>query len=145
MKKILTARKNINPETYLNKMLAFTSEKGKLYIARYQDEVTFETATKLDDSYLIQEFAMDWDQGSLASILKKFNEVVAKIDNNDLQSEFVGYYAEQVLNRAERLRELIELDAPQMIIKNEKVYLMESIAIYMFGKSHKNHDKFFLL
>ncbi len=145
MKKILIARKNINPETYLNKMLSFTSEKGKLYIARCQDEVTFETATKLDDSYLIQEFAMDWNQDSLASILKKFNEVVAKIDNNDLQSEFVGYYAEQVLNRASRLRKLIELGAPQMIIKSEKVYLMESIAIHMFGKSHKNHDKFFLL
>lgn len=145
MKKILTARKNINPETYLNKMLAFTSEKGKFYIARYQDEVTFETATKLDDSYLIQEFAMDWNQDSLASVVKKFNDVVAKIENNDLGSEFVGYYGEQVINRADRLRKLIELDAPQMIIKNEKVYLMESIAIYMFGKSHKNHDKFFLL
>lgn len=50
-------------------------------------------------------------------------------DNTDAQ----GIRAANVLNRAQRLEKLIELGAPDFVVANERLYLIEELALNAFA------------
>lgn len=133
MEKVFIVKGLISPEEYLKNLIDCIDENGELNIAREIDDVAFstaeseETATHTEKVKLDAKLA-DYDLlyafycaalGDLKTFIEKY-----KPECKD------HYYCKRMVTFAKRIDKLIELKAPEMILKNEKCLFADSILLY---------------
>lgn len=140
----------VTPEKYLETMLSCI-ENGELYIAHKEDDVSIELAADLTDASYAKSYAVDVSKMDIADIIEKeqslsniCKEISGKIKRRSiareiLKAEVIEVAAEKqmcienIFNRALRLEKLYELGAPDFVIHNERLYLIENIALNAFA------------
>lgn len=140
---------DITLEKYLETMLSCI-ENGELYIAQKEDDVSIELAANLSDASYVKRYVIDVAKMDIADIIEKeqslsntCKEISGKIKRRSivraiLKSEVKKVSAEKLMcieniyNRALRLEKFYELGAPDFIIYNERLYLIENIALNAF-------------
>ena len=141
----------VTPEKYLETMLS-CFENGELYIAQKEDDVSIELAADLTDASYAKRYAVDVSKMDIADIIEKeqslsniCKEISGKIKRRSiareiLKAEVIKVAAEKqmcienIFNRALRLEKLYELGAPDFVIHNERLYLIENIALNAFAE-----------
>ena len=141
---------SITPEMYLKTMLSCI-ENGELYIAHREDDVSVELAANLTDASYVKRYVIDVAKMDIADIIAKeqslsnvCKEISGKIKRRSiareiLKAEVIKVAAEKqicienIFNRALRIERLYELGAPDFVIHNERLYLIESIALNAFA------------
>ena len=141
---------SITPETYLKTMLSCI-ENGVLYIAQKEDDVSIELAANLSDASYVKVYVIDVAKIDIADIIEKekaltniCKEISGKIKRRSiareiLKAEVIKVAAEKqmcienIFNRALRLEKLYALGAPDFVIHNERLYLVENIALNAFA------------
>ena len=141
---------SITPETYLKTMLS-CMENGELYIVQKEDDVSIELAADLTDASYVKRYVIDVAKIDIADIIAKekvlsniCKEISGKIKRRSivreiLKAEVIKIAAEKqvcienIFNRALRLEKLYELGAPSFVIHNERLYLIENIALNAFA------------
>lgn len=137
-------------EKYLETMLSCI-ENGELYIAQKEDDVSIELAADLTDASYVKRYVIDVAKMDIADIIAKeqslanvSKEISGKIKRRSiareiLKAEVIKVAAEKqmciknIFNRALRLEKLYELGAPDFVIHNERLYLVENIALNAFA------------
>ena len=137
-------------EKYLETMLSCI-ENGELYIAQKEDDVSIELATNLSAASYVKRYVIDVAKIDIADIIAKekvlsniCKEISGKIKRRSivreiLKAEVIKVAAEKqvcienIFNRALRLEKLYELGAPGFVIHNERLYLIENIALNAFA------------
>ena len=140
----------VTPEKYLETMLS-CFENGELYIAHKEDDVSIELAADLTDASYAKRYAVDVAKMDIADIIEKeqslsniCKEISGKIKRRSIVREILKAEVkkvaaekqiciENIYNRALRLEKLYELGAPDFVIHNERLYLIESIALNAFA------------
>ena len=140
----------VTPEKYLETMLSCI-ENGELYIAHKEDDVSIELAADLTDASYAKRYAIDVAKMDIAGIIEKeqslsniCKEISGKIKRKSiareiLKAEVIKVAAEKqvcienIFNRALRIERLYELGAPDFVIHNERLYLIENIALNAFA------------
>ena len=140
----------ITPEKYLETMLPCI-ENGNLYIAQKEDDVSIELAADLYDASYVKRYAVDISKMDIADIIEKeqslsnvCKEISGKIKRRSMVREMIKAEVikvaaekqmciENVFNHVLRLEKLYELGAPDFVIHNERLYLIESIALNAFA------------
>ena len=140
----------VTPEKYLETMLSCI-ENGELYIAHKEDDVSIELAADLTDASYAKRYVIDVAKMDIAGIIEKeqslsniCKEISGKIKRRSiareiLKAEVIKVAAEKqmciknIFNRALRLEKLYELGAPDFVIHNERLYLVENIALNAFA------------
>ena len=140
----------ITPEKYLETMLPCI-ENGNLYIAQKEDDVSIELAADLYDASYVKRYAVDISKMDIADIIEKekalsniCKEISSKIKRRSMVREMLKEHVknivagkqmciENIFNRALRLEKLYELGAPDFVIHNERLYLIENIALNAFA------------
>lgn len=140
----------VTPETYLKTMISCI-ENGKLYIAEKEDDVSIELAADLSDASYVKRYAVDVTKMDIADIIEKEQslsnidkEISGKIKRRSIVREIIKaeinkvvaekqMCIENILNRALRLEKLYEIGAPDFVIHNERLYLIENIALNAFA------------
>ena len=140
----------ITPEKYLETMLSCI-ENGELYIAQKEDDVSIELAADLSDASYVKRYAVDASKMDIADIIEKemalsniCKEISGKIKRRSMVREMIKaeiikvatekqMCIENIFNRALRLEKLYELGALDFVIHNERLYLIESIALNAFA------------
>ena len=141
---------SITSKKYLETMLSCI-ENGELYIAQKEDDVSIELAADLTDASYVKRYVIDVAKMDIADIIAKeqslsnvCKEISGKIKRRSiareiLKAEVIKVAAEKqmcienVLDRAQRLEKLLELGAPDFVIHNERLYLIENIALNAFA------------
>ena len=146
---------DITPEEYLAKLYSNIDE-GELCIAKNADEdgYYFETATELSDATEVYRYTVDVSKADAASIARKEQElcdVCKAISARRMEKEEAmaavkavaesvsdkdGLRFANVLNRAQRLGKMFELDAPDLVILNERCCLAEELALNAFATEY---------
>lgn len=140
----------VTPEKYLETMLSCI-ENGELCIAQKEDDVSVELAADLTDASYVKRYVIDIAKIDIADIIEKeqslsniCKEISGKIKRRSivraiLKSEVKNVAAgkqmciESIFNRTLRLEKLYELGAPDFVIHNERLYLVENIALNAFA------------
>lgn len=140
----------VTPEKYLETMLSCI-ENGELYIAQKEDDVSIELATNLSAASYVKRYAVDASKMDIADIIEKemalsniCKEISGKIKRRSMVREMIKEHVknivkgkqmcmENIFNRALRLEKLYELGAPDFVIHNERLYLIENIALNAFA------------
>ena len=140
----------ITPEKYLETMLSCI-ENGELYIAQKEDDVSIELAADLSDASYAKRYVVDVSKKDIADIIEKekalsniCKEISSKIKRRSMVREMIKaeiikvatekqMCIENIFNRALRLEKLYELGAPDFVIHNERLYLIENIALNAFA------------
>lgn len=161
MKKIFTCKQfapdkdkdsfsDVTPEEYLKGMLSCI-DGGELCIAKEADDVSINLAQNLSSANYIVQYTLDISKVGAAVIIAKeqaFFAVCREIaynkegkekalaalqtvvgENTDAQ----GIRAANVLRRAQRLEKLLELGASDFVVRSERCYLIEEIALNEFA------------
>lgn len=136
-------------EKYLETMLSCI-ENGELYIAQKEDDVSIELAADLTDASYVKRYVIGAAKMDIADIIEKeqslsniCKEISGKIKRRSivreiLKAEIIKVTAEKqmcienIFNRALRLEKLYALGAPDFVIHNERLYLIENIALNVF-------------
>ena len=140
----------ITPEKYLETMLSCI-ENGELYIAQKEDAVSIELAADLSDASSAKRYAVAASETDIADIIEKekalskiCKEISGKIKRKSIVREMLKEHVkniaagkqmciESIFNRALRLEKLYELGAPDFVIHNERLYLVEGLALNAFA------------
>ena len=141
---------SITSKKYLETMLSCI-ENGELYIAQKEDDVSIELAADLSDASYAKRYVVDVSKMDIANIIEKekalsniCKEISGKIKRRSiaremLKAEVIKVAAEKqmcienIFNRALRLEKLYELGAPDFVIHNERLYLIENLALNAFA------------
>ena len=125
---------NLTPEEYLKNLIDSIDENGELDIARnIFEDLSFGTAGSEEETTHIEKIKLD-------ATLADYDEICAFYRNalNNLKA-FIkkhlpecknNYYCDRMVLYARRINKLIELDAPKVIIENEKYMLIDSVLLY---------------
>lgn len=141
---------DVTPEEYLKKMLSCI-DGGELYIAKEEDGVSINLAENLSSADFVMKYMLSISKIDADAIIIKeqmlfsaCREIAGKKEgkkktlaaiqtvvgeNTDAQ----GIRAANVLNRAQRLEKLLELGAPDFVVANERLYLIEELALNAFA------------
>ena len=141
---------DVTPEEYLKKMLSCI-DGGVLYIAKEEDDVSINLAENLSVADFAVKYTFDLSKIDAAAIVAKEQALFAACreiagkkagkkktlaaiqivvgENTDEQ----GIRTANVVNRAQRLEKLIELGAPDFVVANERLYLIEELALNAFA------------
>lgn len=140
----------VTPEKYLETMLSCI-ENGELYIAHKEDDVSIELAADLTDASYVKRYVIDVSKMDIADIIEKeqslsniCKEISGKIKRRSIAREILKAEVkkvaaenqvciENIFNRALRIERLYELGAPDFVIHNERLYLIENIALNAFA------------
>ena len=140
---------DVTSEKYLETMLSCI-ENGELYIAQKEDDVSIELATNLSDASYVKRYVVDVSKMDIVDIIEKekalsnlCKEISGKIKRRSIVREILKVEInkviaekqmciENIFNRALRLEKLYELGAPDFVIYNERLYLIENIALNAF-------------
>ena len=141
---------DITSEKYLETMFSCI-ENGELYIAEKEDDVSIELAADSSDASYVKRYVIDVAKIDIADIIEKeqslsnlCKEISGKIKRRSIVREILKVEInkviaekqmciENIFNRALRLEKLYELDAPDFVIHNERLYLIENIALNAFA------------
>ena len=141
---------SITSKKYLETMLSCI-ENGELYIAQKEDDVSIELAVNLSAASYAKRYVIDVAKMDIAGIIEKeqslsnvCKEISGKIKRRSiareiLKAEVIKVAAEKqmciknIFNRALRLEKLYELGAPDFVIHNERLYLIENLALNAFA------------
>ncbi len=145
MTTVFTCNKFNNPKKYLDGLFKATDEQGRLYIARYENGVSFYTAEMEELATVVESCSMTWDKDSYSSVWEEYKALVAELEEiakrgDDiaiaiLSNRFGGSFtARRIANRAQRVCKLLERGAPELVIDNEKCMLIDSLALHKFSK-----------
>lgn len=145
---------DVTPETYLKTMFACI-EDGKLFIAEKADEVSVELAEDLLNASYVKVYVVDLSKIDVAGIIAKeqalssiCKEIAAKGEKRESALAEAKEAAERiaggegicmanVVNRAQRVEKLYDLDAPNLVVNNERLYLLEYLALHVFAMEYK--------
>ena len=148
----------VTPEKYLETMLSCI-ENGELYIAQKEDDVSIELAADLTDASYVKRYVIDVAKMDIAGIIEKeqslsniCKEISSKIKRRSIVREMLKEHVkniaakkqmciENIFNRALRLEKLYELGAPDFVIHNERLYLIENIALNAFAAEREVIEK----
>lgn len=141
---------DVTPEEYLKKMLSCI-DGGALYVAKEEDDVSINLAKNLSVADFVVKYTFDLSKIDAEAIVAKEQALFAACreiagkkegkkktlaaiqtvvgENTDAQ----GIRAANVLNRAQRLEKLLELGAPDFVVANERLYLIEELALNAFA------------
>ena len=141
---------DVTPEEYLKKMLSCI-DGGELYIAKEEDDVSISLAENLSVADFVVKYTFDLSKADVKAIIAKEQALFAACreiagkkegkkktlaaiqtvvgENTDAQ----GIRTANVVNRAQRLEKLIELGAPDFVVANERLYLIEELALNAFA------------
>lgn len=141
---------DVTPEEYLKKMLSCI-DGGELYIAKEEDDVSISLAENLSVADFVVKYTFAPSKIDAAAIIAKEQALFAACreiagkkagkkktlaavqavvgENTDMQ----GIRAANVVNRVQRLEKLIELGAPDFVVANERLYLIEELALNAFA------------
>lgn len=141
---------DVTPEEYLKKMLSCI-DGGELCIAKEKDDVSINLAQRLSSADFVVKYTFDLSKADTAAIIAKeqtlfaaCREIARKKEGKKKtlaaiqavvgeNTDGKGIRAANVLDRAQRLEKLLELGAPDFVIHNERLYLIESIALNAFA------------
>ena len=142
---------SIASKKYLETMLSCI-ENGELYIAQKEDDVSIELAADLTDASYAKKYVIDVVKMDIAGIIEKeqslsniCKEISGKIKRRSIVREILKAEVkkvaaekqiciENIFNRALRIERLYELGAPDFVIHNERLYLIENIALNAFAE-----------
>ena len=145
-------------EKYLETMLSCI-ENGELYIAQKEDDVSIELAADLSDASYVKRYTGDVSGINAADIIAKERrfadigkEISGKIKRKSIAREMIKAEVkdvaagkqmciENIFNRTLRLEKLYELGAPDFVIHNERLYLIENLALNAFATECEMIDK----
>ena len=154
---------DVTPEEYLKKMLSCI-DGGELYIAKEEDDVSISLAENLSVADFVVKYTFAPSKIDADAIIAKeqalftaCREIAGKKEgkkktlgaiqtvvgeNTDAQ----GIRVMNVVNRAQRLEKLIELGAPDFVVANERLYLIEELALNAFAVKRRviERDDFLL-
>ena len=140
----------VTPEKYLETMLSCI-ENGELCIAQKEDDVSVELAADLTDASYVKRYVIDVAKIDIADIIAKeqslsniCKEISGKIKRRSIVREILKAEVknvaagkqmciESIFNRTLRLEKLYELGAPDFVIHNERLYLIENLALNAFA------------
>lgn len=143
---------SIAPEKYLETMLSCI-ENGELYIAYKEDDVSIELAADLPEASYVKRYTGDDPGINAADIITKekalsniSQEISGKLKRKSkvremLKAEVRNVAAEKqmcienIFNCTLRLEKLYELGAPDFVIHNERLHLIENLALNAFAKA----------
>ena len=140
---------DVTPEEYLRTMLSCV-DGGVLCIAKREDAVSIELAENLSSADFVVKYVFDPSKADAAAIVAKeqaafsaCREIARKNEGKKKTFAAVKALAEKitsgrlcglnVLNRAQRLEKLLELGAPDFVVANERLYLIEGLALNAFA------------
>lgn len=154
---------DVTPEEYLKKMLSCI-DGGELYIAKEEDDVSISLAENLSVADFVVKYTFAPSKIDADAIIAKeqalftaCREIAGKKEgkkktlgaiqtvvgeNTDAQ----GIRVMNVVNRAQRLEKLLELGAPDFVVANERLYLIEELALNAFAVKRRviERDDFLL-
>ena len=141
---------DVTPEEYLKKMLSCI-DGGALYVAKEEDDVSINLAKNLSVADFVVKYTFDLSKIDAEAIVAKEQALFAACreiagkkegkkktlgaiqtvvsENTDAQ----GIRVMNVVNRAQRLEKLLELGAPDFVVANERLYLIEELALNAFA------------
>ena len=141
---------DVTPEEYLKKMLSCI-DGGELYIAKEEDDVSISLAENLSVADFVVKYTFAPSKINADAIIAKeqalftaCREIAGKKEgkkktlgaiqtvvgeNTDAQ----GIRVMNVVNRAQRLEKLLKLGAPDFVVANERLYLIEELALNAFA------------
>lgn len=133
------------PEEYLKNMLGYIDENGNLNIARSISEDAFCTSDGEDYTH-IESVKLEKGRARFDELLDYYRNAIAAVENGTFlgtlpAGEELGKYGERMSVYAKRIGRLIELGAPELIIKWEKCMFADSIVLYKtnaFGDIYEN-------
>lgn len=149
---------DVTPEEYLKKMLSCL-DGGVLYIAKEEDNVSINLAQSLSSADFVVKYAFDLSKADASAIIAKeqtlffaCREIARKKEGKKKtlaavqtvvsgNSDMHGIRAANVLNRAQRLEKLFELGAPDLVVANERLYLIEELALNAFAVKREVIEK----
>ena len=141
---------DVTAEEYLKKMFSCI-DGGVLYIAKEEDDVSISLAENLSVADFVVKYTFDLSKIDAAAIIAKeqtFFAACREIAGNKAgkkktriavqtvvgeNTDMHGIRTANVLNRAQRLEKLIELGAPDFVVANERLYLIEELALNAFA------------
>ena len=154
---------DVTPEEYLQKMLSCI-DGGVLYIAKEEDDVSINLAENFSVADFVVKYTFDPSKIDADAIIAKEQALFAACreiagkkegkkktlgaiqtvvsENTDAQ----GIRVMNVVNRAQRLEKLLELGAPDFVVANERLYLIEELALNAFAVKRRviERDDFLL-
>ena len=122
------------PEEYIKSMLDCIDENGNLNIARSISEDAFCTSDGEDYTH-IESVKLEKSRARFDELLDYYCNAIAAVENGTFADalpagEELGKYGERMSVYAKRIGRLIELGAPELIIKWEKCMFADSIVLY---------------
>lgn len=141
---------DVTPEEYLKKMLSCI-DGGELYIAKEEDDVSINLAQRLSSADFVVKYTFAPSKIDADAIIAKeqalftaCREIAGKKEGKKKtriavqtvvgeNTDEKGIRTSNVLNRAQRLEKLIELGAPDFVVANERLYLIEELALNAFA------------
>lgn len=134
MKNVFIAKAVTAPEDYLETMLDRIDESGGLDIARSISEDAFCPLDAEKYSH-VETVKLDKSLVCFDELLDCYNNVIAAVESGTFsvgvpKGKELGKYGERLNVYAKRISALIELGAPEIIVKWEKCMLMDSIVLY---------------
>ena len=122
------------PEEYIKSMLDCIDENGNLNIARSISEDAFCTSDGEDYTH-IESVKLDKSRARFDELLDYYRNAITAVENGTFAEEIdkdeeLGKYGERMSVYAKRISMLIELGAPELIIKWEKCMFADSIVLY---------------
>ena len=122
------------PEEYIKKMLDCIDENGNLNIARSISEDAFCTSDGEDYTH-IESVKLDKSRACFDKLTDCYRNAITAVENGTFadgidKDEELGKYGERMSIYAKRISMLIELGAPELIIKWEKCMFADSIVLY---------------
>lgn len=122
------------PEEYIKSMLDCIDKNGNLNIARSISEDAFCTSDGEDYTH-IESVKLDKSRARFDELLDYYRNAITAVENGTFAEEIdkdeeLGKYGERMSIYAKRISMLIELGAPELIIKWEKCMFADSIVLY---------------
>lgn len=136
----------ITSEKYLETMLSCI-ENSELYIAEKEEKVSIELAVEFSEASYIKMYTVDVCKIDVINIIVKekalsniCKDIAAKGEKEKTVLAEVKKSAERiaggegicmtnVVNRAQRVEKLYELGAPDLVVNNERLYLLEYLSL----------------
>lgn len=141
---------DVTPEEYLKKMLSCI-DGGVLYIAKEEDDVSISLAENLSVADFVVKYTFAPSKINADAIIAKeqalftaCREIAGKKEGKKKtriavqtvvgeNTDGKGIRTANVLNRTQRLEKLLELGAPDLVVANERLYLIEELALNAFA------------
>lgn len=141
---------DVTPEEYLEKMLSCI-DGDELCIAKKEDDISINLAENFSVADFVVKYTFDLSKIDVATVVAKeqtlfaaCREIARKNEGKKKtlaaiqtvvgeNTEGKGIRAANVLNRTQRLEKLLELGAPDLVVANERLYLIEELALNAFA------------